>query len=177
LPKVAHPELSFTRADYDRLPEDLRVELIDGKLLKMASPALRHQGILQRLFLALLKAADPGRVYVGPVDFHVDDRNALVPDVVVLPEGFSPMPGQRGVTSALLVGEVLSPSTGRRDRTVKTKRYLGAGVKEVWLVDPEAKTIEIRTAQGERQHSGSEAARSEAVPGFETTCDALLGAP
>ena len=177
MPKVAHRELSFTRADYDRLPEDLRVELIDGKLLKMASPTLGHQGILQRLFLALLKVVGPGRVYVGPVDFHVDDRNALVPDVVVLPEGFSPMPGQRGVTSALLVGEILSPSTGKRDRTVKTKRYLGAGVKEVWLVDPEARTIEIRTAQGERRHSGTEAARSEAVPGFETSCDALLDAP
>jgi len=79
------------------------------------------------------------------------------------------------VTSALLVGEVLSPSTGRRDRTVKTKRYLGAGVKEVWLVDPEAKTIEIRTAQGERRHSGGEAARSEAVAGFETSSEALFG--
>ncbi len=66
--------------------------------------------------------AEQRRVYVGPVDFHVDDRNALVPDVVVLPEGFSPLPAQRGVSSALLVGEVLSPSTGKRDRTVKTER-------------------------------------------------------
>ena len=175
MPKVAHRELSFTRADYDRLPEDLRVELIDGKLLKMASPTLRHQGVARALFLALLEVVDKTRVYFGPVDFHVDDRNALVPDVVVLPEGFTPLPLQRGVTSALLVGEVLSPSTGRRDRTVKTRRYLGAGVKEVWLVDPEAKTIEIRTAQGERLLSGGETARSEAIPGFETTCDALLG--
>jgi Uma2 family endonuclease len=174
LPKVAQRELSFTRADYDRLPEDLRVELIDGKLLKMASPTLRHQGILQRLFLTLLKAVEQGRVYVGPVDFHVDDRNALVPDIVVLPEGFSPLPGQRGVSAALLVGEVLSPSTSKRDRTVKTKRYLGAGVKEVWLLDPEARTIEIRTPTGERRHAGSEVARSDAVPGFETTCDAVF---
>ncbi|MFI5402639.1 MAG: Uma2 family endonuclease [Planctomycetota bacterium] len=171
---MAQRELSFTRADYDRLPEDLRVELIDGKLLKMASPTLRHQGILQRLFLALLKAVEQGRVYVGPVDFHVDDRNALVPDLVVLPEGFSPLPGQRGVAAALLVGEVLSPSTSKRDRTVKTKRYLGAGVKEVWLLDPEARTIEIRTPAGERRHAGNEMARSDAVPGFQTTCDAVF---
>lgn len=176
MPKVAHQELSFTRADYERLPDDLRVELIDGKLLKMASPTLRHQGILQRLFLALLRVVDQGRVFVGPVDFHVDDRNALVPDVVVLPEGFSPLPGQRGVSSAILVGEVISPSTGKRDRTVKTKRYLGAGVKEVWLVDPEARTIEIRSRQGETRHAGGEVARSDAVPGFETTCEALFGA-
>ena len=35
-------DLRFTRADYDALPEDLRVELIDGELLKMPSPTLRH---------------------------------------------------------------------------------------------------------------------------------------
>ena len=85
MPKVAHKELSFTRADYDRLPEDLRVELIDGKLLKMASPTLNHQGVARTLFLALLKVADTARVYFGPVDFHIDDRNTFVPDVVVLP--------------------------------------------------------------------------------------------
>ena len=174
MPKVAQRELSFTRADYDRLPEDLRVELIDGKLLKMASPTLNHQGIARALFLALLKVADARRVYFGPVDFHVDDRNALVPDVVVLPEGFAPLAGQRGVTSALLVGEVLSPSTSKRDRTVKTKRYLGAGVKEVWLLDPDARTIEIRTPKGERRHAGGEIARSDAVPGFETACETIF---
>ena len=38
-------ELRFTRADYDALPEDLRVELIDGQLLKMPSATLRHQKI------------------------------------------------------------------------------------------------------------------------------------
>jgi len=174
LPKVAHRELSFTRADYDRLPEDLRVELIDGKLLKMASPTLDHQGVARALFLALLKVADASRVYFGPVGFHVDDRNALVPDIVVLPEGFSPLPGQRGVSSAVLVGEVLSPSTSKRDRTVKTKRYLGVGVKEVWLIDPEARTIEIRTPEREGRYAGREVAGSEAVPGFEVTCDALF---
>jgi Uma2 family endonuclease len=174
LPKVAHRELSFTRADYDRLPEDLRVELIDGKLLKMASPTLNHQGVLQRLFLALLRVADQSRVYVGPVDFHIDDRNTFVPDVVVLPEGFSPTPGQRGVSSALLVGEILSPSTSGRDRTVKAKRYLRAGVKEVWLLDPVERSIEVRTNEGEKRHKGGEVIRSNAIEGFETTSDALL---
>ena len=174
MPKVAHKELSFTRADYDRLPEDLRVELIDGNLLKMASPTLRHQAIARALFLALLEVVDRARVYFGPVDFHVDDRNVFVPDVVVLPEGFSPLPDQRGVSSALLVGEILSPSTSRRDRTLKAKRYLGAGVKEVWLVDPVARTIEVHTAGRERQHAGGETARSEAVTGFETRGDALF---
>ncbi len=47
-------------------------------------------------------------------------------------------------------------------------------MKEVWLLDPEARTIEIRTPKGERRHAGGEAARSDAVPGFETTCDALF---
>ncbi len=44
-----------------------------------------------------------------------------------------------------MVIEILSPSTGERDRTVKKKLYARAGVAEYWLVDPESKTIEVFT--------------------------------
>ena len=50
-----------------------------------------------------------------------------------------------------------------------------AGVREVWLLDPEERSIEVRTREGEKRHAGGEIVRSDAVPGFETTCDALLG--
>jgi Uma2 family endonuclease len=161
---MAQPRLRFTRADHARLPEDFRVELIDGALLKMASPAVSHQQVVGRLFLALVNAIGQERMLFGPVDFVIDDWNVLVPDVVALER--EPEPGMRSLEEALLVAEVLSPSTARRDRTVKTDLYLGAGVREVWLVDPDAQTVAIRTDAGTEAAGLDDVARSRVLSGF-----------
>jgi len=156
--------LQFTTADYDRLPEDFRVELLDGAFVKMPSPSYGHQDLVYRIAAALKAVADPRTVFVGPVDFGVDDRNILVPDVVV--RDAPPAPGARRATRACLVVEVLSPSTASRDRTTKAAKYAKAGVKEVWLVDAAAQTIELRRARGRRTFKGTEAVTSRAIPGF-----------
>ena len=45
---MVQPELRFTRADLDLIPEELRVELIDGQLLKMTFPSVQHQKVVHR---------------------------------------------------------------------------------------------------------------------------------
>ena len=44
--------------------------------------------------------------------------------------------------------EVLSPSTWRRDLTAKREAYARSGVREYWVVDPEAERIEVFRATG-----------------------------
>ena len=42
-----------------------------------------------------------------------------------------------------MVIEILSPSTASRDTMVKFSKYLQAGVREYWIVDPESKMVRV----------------------------------
>ena len=147
-------ETRFTRADLGLLPEGFRVELVDGVLLKMASPVIRHQRLLMRLLGRLSDSVGEERILPGPVDFVIDDYNVLVPDAVLLAPGMEPERGATDLAQALAVFEVLSPSTAKRDRQVKTQLYLDAGVQEVWLIDPQG-SVDVRRSEA-----------VEALPGF-----------
>ncbi len=164
--RMAEARIKFTRADYDLLPEGLRVELIDGEILKMAPPTVLHQELAKRIFLRLLDHVGADRVLFGPIGFDIDDTSVLVPDLVAFGEDATPDLHAQSLHRAELVVEVLSPSTAARDRGVKAGLYLEAGVAEVWLIDPRAQAIEIQTAAGERAIKGNETATSEAIPDF-----------
>lgn len=139
-------ELRFTLADYMALPEGMRVELIDGELLKMENPTVRHQRIVGRLGFALVRLLGMDRVLMGPVGVHIDDYNGFAPDLVVVSADALPDDADRHVGTPQVVVEVLSPSTKARDRRIKAKHYFRRGVAEVWLVDGDARSVEVRTA-------------------------------
>ena len=108
----------------------------------------------------------------APSDVVLDEFNVYQPDVLVLRS--IPRWDVRDVGIPLLAVEILSPSTERRDREVKRKRLLDAGVAEVWLVDPDTRTIEVDDASGRRRASGDDTLSSSAVPGFELTPSVLF---
>lgn len=174
MPKVAQPAVPFTRADYDELPEGMHVELIDGELLKMEQPTVRHQEIARSLVLAFFDHVGKKRVYFGPVTFAIDEYNALVPDVLVMRESEIPDALAKDIRKALLVAEVLSPSTASRDRNVKVAKYMGQGVEEVWLVDPRKETVEVHSKSGARAASGAETIPSGALPKLRLASSALF---
>lgn len=64
---------------------------------------------------------------------------------------------------------MLSPSTAKRDREVKTRLYAAAGVREAWLVDPDTETIEVfdLAATRSRTFGKGERAASMAILGFD----------
>ncbi len=137
----------FTYQDYLNLPEDRRYELIDGDLLMTPSPSERHQRLLLELALlltAFVKKHGLGMVYVAPFDVVLSDTNVVQPDLLFVSNERASRIGERAVAGAPdLVVEVLSPGTADRDRTVKAKLYARAGVRELWLLDPDAKTLEV----------------------------------
>ena len=160
---MVEPALRFTKAEFDLLPEDLRVELIDGQFLKMPFPIVRHQEIVKRLGLGLAAALGPERVLFGPIGFVADEFNVLGPDLVGFNDAAIPDPAARDIDEATLIVEVLSPSTALRDRNTKCRLYLDAGVGEVWLVDGATRRIEIYSKDDRRVYADQQVAESRVL--------------
>jgi Uma2 family endonuclease len=164
----------FTRADYMRLPEGFPAELIDGVLVREPAPSGWHQGLVGAVFLELAACVGRRRVVPSPIDVFVDEHNVLQPDVAVLPKDAPIGARTTAIAIPILVVEVLSPSTARRDRRQKTAIYLRAGVREVWLVDPATKSTDIVTSAGATHFATGATPRSDAVPGFALDLGALF---
>ncbi|MCC8046229.1 MAG: Uma2 family endonuclease [Clostridiales bacterium] len=138
----------YTLEDYLSLPDDHRVELIDGVIYDMASPTLIHQAIGDRLqtrfnsYISHKKGAC--MAFTAPVDVQLDcdDKTIVQPDVLIVCD-YAKFRERRVYGAPDLVVEILSPSTMRRDRSLKLTKYKRAGVREYWLIDPDYKKVYV----------------------------------
>ncbi len=131
----------YTLEDYFALPEERRVELIDGSFYDMSSPNMIHQMIAGRIHLMLSMFIDGHSgtcvPFTAPADVQLDcdDRTILEPDVFVVCDR-SKIHRDRIFGAPDFIVEVLSRSTGDKDRYLKLYKYQNAGVREYWIVDP-----------------------------------------
>ena len=136
----------YTLDDYMALPEDERVELIDGVFYDMAAPHTLHQAISGEIFGALREyiRSNKGKCMFlsAPTDVQLDCDNKTIvqPDVMVVCDRDKLKYG-RVYGAPDFVVEVLSPSTSKRDCTLKLAKYSEAGVRECWIVDPKKKRV------------------------------------
>ena len=141
------PNVKFTYADYRNAPEDKRYELLDGELVVSPAPKEVHQRVLGNLYLELslfVRERHVGRVYLSPFDVVLTDTDVVQPDLLFVSNeraGIVTEDNARGGPD--LVIEILSPSTAERDLTFKRALYARHGVTEYWLVDTDARTIEV----------------------------------
>lgn len=131
----------YTLADWEVLPEDRHVELIEGELVDMAPPTTVHQLLIVALMTRFYSYVQQhhGRCRVIPAPFgvrlFVDDKTMLQPDINVICH--SERLSRKWLNGAPdLVVEVLSPSNSRLDLTKKLQLYEEGGVRSYWIVDP-----------------------------------------
>lgn len=145
-------EERYTLADVLTWDEQERAELIDGALVMMAPPSRIHQKISAELGRQLGNYLEGKKceVYAAPFAVRLfekagdrpEDVDTLVePDLSVIcdPGKLDDM-GCKGAPDLII--EILSPSTQRHDRLTKYNLYQRAGVREYWIVDPAAKSIQ-----------------------------------
>lgn len=139
-------EGGYTLRDYLSLPDDQRVELIDGVFYDMAAPTTVHQAIAGFLYKYLLdhvlEHGGPCMPFIAPVDVQLDqdDRTVVQPDVLIVCDRSLYRNGRIFGAPDLLV-EILSPATRRKDLQLKLYKYANAGVREYWIIDPDRKVI------------------------------------
>ena len=139
----------YTYSDYITWGEDVRCELIDGVVYDMSpAPGWVHQGISTNLVmqLAVFLEGKPCMVFHAPFDVRLNadegDDTVVQPDVVVICDrSIIERTGCKGAPD--MVVEILSPSTAEKDLVIKHNKYLRAGVREFWIVDPKTRIIRV----------------------------------
>ena len=176
LPVVQGPKRRATYEDLMQVPDTKVAEIIDGELIVSPRPASPHAYAASVLGGDLTGPfnAPPGVpprpggwwILLEP-ELHVGD-DVLVPDWAGWRR--DRLPVLENVPFFTLapdwICEIVSPSTGRIDRSRKMRHYARDGVAHLWLVDPLLQTLEVYRLDGERwvvaaTHAGDEVVRAE----------------
>lgn len=136
----------YTLEDYYALPDERRAELIDGVIYDMSTPSIPHQLIVGEVFAQIREyiRKNKGKCLpvIAPSDVQLDKDNKTMvqPDVMIICD--QEKIHHFGVFGAPdFVLEVLSPSTRKKDLTLKLSKYIEAGVREYWIIDPKKKIL------------------------------------
>ena len=148
--------VKLTYDDFVLFPDDgLRHELIDGEHYVTPSPSLKHQQVALNIVYALedfLRREPLGRPLFAPVDVVLSPSDVVVPDIIYLSNARTAQVATDANVQGPpeLVVEIGSPSTRRRDATIKRGLYERAGVSEYWVVDPGLDMVRVYRREGER---------------------------
>lgn len=171
----------ITAEEFMQMHFDVPVELVRGEVVYlygedgMTRPGQAHGGICSNIAVALSDWARPrnaGRVTTNDSGIRTQRRPDTVrgADVAFFPMGRLPggkLPATQTDLIPQLCVEVLSPSNTYTEIATKLKEFLACGVEEVWIVDPEARAVEVfRADVPRRRFEQDEELVSQVLPGF-----------
>lgn len=172
--------LRLTSADLDRLPDipGVRYEIIDGELLVSRQPQAEHQYACGAAHVALHswnEETQAGFAFEVPGLVFADDDD-VIPDLIWISRArFAEALDDKGHfrLAPEIVVEAVSPGRANevRDREIKLALYSRQGVLEYWILDWQARTIEIfRRVDGDLRSvatlSNDDVITSPLLPGF-----------
>lgn len=166
------PEKLFSIDDYYALPDDRRVELIDGVFYDMASPGYVHQAALGELYSLFRECIQQHHMacqaFVSPCDVRLDkdDYTMVQPDMIVIcgKSKSELIRAARYEGAPDLVVEILSPSTQTRDQYLKLHKYRHAGVREYWIVDIDHQTVIVHRFGSEDDCTSERYSFTDTIP-------------
>jgi len=138
----------WTVTQRNRLPDDgNRYEVMNGELFLTPMPSWRHQWIADELCDTLkpfVREQGLGTALAVNTEVIRGDTDVVVPDVVVYPftRDTSPLRSS-DAPRPILVAEIRSAATARRDSGLKRDLYVALGVPEYWIVDAAERTVMI----------------------------------
>jgi len=122
-----------------------RTEIINGETIMMSPrPTVNHNRVITNLAVLFDRYLDGKKCthFTDGVDVHLDEKNRVIPDsMIICNQDIIKRDGVYGAPDLMV--EVLSPSTARHDKIRKKSLYEKHGVKEYWIIDPDAKSIEV----------------------------------
>jgi len=153
--------------------DQFRGELIAGEVCELVPPGYMHSCVGSNVFGALLefvKARKLGRV-IAECGFVIsrDPDTVLAPDVAFISTACLPAAITEKFSEVVpdLAIEVLSPGDTYAEVREKADQYLAGGVKEIWIVDPRRRAMEILRPPDKRiTLHGGDRLETPLLPGF-----------
>jgi Uma2 family endonuclease len=142
MPTPSYTPVVLTAAEYEALPANPRLELVDGILHVMTPPSGRHQEIVDRLKQLLSVLAPAELRTVREQELRLGELLRRNPDLMVIRaealelDRYSSAPDE-----VVLVVEVVNPGTVTTDRLHKHAEYGAARVAHYWRVEPNPLTV------------------------------------
>jgi Uma2 family endonuclease len=175
-------------ATYDdilNLPEGVVGQIIDGVLYTHPRPAGKHayaatkvNSTIDSFFGSRSSGGPGGWIFLFEPQLYLLDKHDVVPDIAGWKEELlsdsqiEELSGTRITIVPHWACEVISPSSVRMDKVLKSTKYAEAAVEYYWLVDPEQKTLEVRKLERQKwivagTFEGSEKVRAEPFEAIE----------
>jgi Uma2 family endonuclease len=186
--RTAAPPARFTAADLLLMPDGDRYELVVGQLVerKRGLWSSYVAGLVHGLLHSFCHGKGVGWALAGGIGYHCfpdAPQNVRKPDASLLRKARMPLDrafeeGFVRVAPDLAV-EVISPNDKAYEVDEKVQAYLRAGVRLVWVINPDARTVKVhrQTDVGVILRESDELTGEDVLPGFSCAVSELFLPP